>query len=201
MHRIFILFFRRMRVPLLVLIVLTLLRFSMQPLNVPRFTRQSASLVLVVLGMIAMAAQLTLLYSYQAHIGFVFSRIALLNSLFMAGLALGAGFIGQRLVRSGQSAYALIAVMVSTTVLLATLPSLYHYMGDMGLGIQQPLYLSLTVLIGLLCYSIFSRRGPLGGLEDVDIAALPTDLFQVAEGLFLDGGEATFDVALGWLAV
>lgn len=142
-------------VPLLVLIVLTLLRFSMQPLNVPRFTRQSASLVLVVLGMIAMAAQLTLLYSYQAHVGFVFSRIALLNSLFMAGLALGAGFIGQRLVRSGQSAYALIAVMVSTSVLLATLPSLYQYMGDVGLDIQQPLYLSLTVLIGLLTGSGF----------------------------------------------
>jgi spermidine synthase len=137
-------------VPLLVLVVLTLLRFSMQPLNVPYFTRQSASLVLVVLGMIAMAAQLTLLYSYQAHVGFVFSRIALLNSLFMAGLALGAGFIGQQLVRSGQSTYALIAVMVSTTVMLMLLPTLYSSMGDMGLDVQQPIYLSLTVLIGLL---------------------------------------------------
>jgi hypothetical protein len=145
-------------IPLLVLVLLTLLRFSLQPIDTKRFRRQSASLILVVLGMIAMAAQLTLLYSYQAHVGFVFSRIALLNSLFMAGLALGAGVIGQRLARWGRTSHALIAIMLVTTVFLDLLPPLYHALGGLSLDDQEILYLSLTLLIGLLAGSGF----PLG---------------------------------------
>ena len=137
-------------IPLAVLVLLTLLRFSLQTADKYRFQRQSASLILVVLGMIAMAAQLTLLYSYQAHIGFVFSRIALLNSLFMAGLALGAGIIGQRLARLDRKAYALIGVMLVTTIFLDLLPSVYHVLGNLPLEHQEFVYLTLTLLIGLL---------------------------------------------------
>lgn len=137
-------------IPLLVLVLLSLLRFSLQPVDTGRFQRQSASLILVVLGMIAMAAQLTLLYSYQAHVGFVFSRIALLNSLFMAGLALGAGVIGQRLARLDRTAYALIAVMLVTTIFLDLLPPVYHALGYLALEHQEFVYLTLTLLIGLL---------------------------------------------------
>jgi len=137
-------------IPLVVLVLLSLLRFSLQPAVTARFQRQSASLILVVLGMIAMAAQLTLLYSYQAHVGFVFSRIALLNSLFMAGLALGAGIIGQRLARLDRTAYALIAVMLVTTIFLDLLPLVYHALGNLALEHQEFVYLMLTLLIGLL---------------------------------------------------
>ena len=42
----------------------------------------------------AMAVQLIILFSYQAHVGFMFERVALLNGLFMSGLALGPGGVG-----------------------------------------------------------------------------------------------------------
>lgn len=47
-------------------------------------------LALASLGGIAMAAQLLVLFAYQARVGFVFERVALLNGVFMTGLALGA---------------------------------------------------------------------------------------------------------------
>jgi len=136
--------------PLLVLVVLTLLRFSLQPLDRPRFQRQSATLVLAVLGLVAMAAQLALLYSYQAHVGFVFSRIALLNSLFMAGLALGAGLIGRRLATLTRPDRALLGVMLATTALLLLLPQAYRGLDGLLVETQEPVYLALTLVIGLL---------------------------------------------------
>jgi len=39
----------------------------------------------------------------------------------------------------------------------------------------------------------------LGGFQHVDIAAFAPDLLEIAERLFLDGGEAARDIALGRL--
>ena len=156
-------------VPLLVLVALTLLRFSMQPLNRSLFTRQSANLILVILGMIAMTAQLTVLFSYQSHVGFVFSRIALLNSLFMAGLALGAGIFGQRLARTTRADYALLGIMLVTAIVLVVLPALYHYLGGLELDDQQLVYYSLTVLIGLLTGSGFPVAVSLTGADTPNV--------------------------------
>ncbi|MBF0370717.1 MAG: hypothetical protein HQL52_14790, partial [Magnetococcales bacterium] len=47
--------------------------------------KSGALLALAALGFIAMAAQLMVLFGYQAGVGFVFGRIALLNGLFMVG--------------------------------------------------------------------------------------------------------------------
>jgi hypothetical protein len=44
-------------------------------------------------------------------------------------------------------------------------------------------------------------RRALGRFEDVDVLRRAADLLEVAQGLFLDGGQTPFDIALGGLAV
>ena len=46
-----------------------------------------------------------------------------------------------------------------------------------------------------------SARRRLGRGQDVDIFGVLTDLLEVAKGFFLNGGQATFDIAGGWLAL
>jgi hypothetical protein len=43
--------------------------------------------------------------------------------------------------------------------------------------------------------------GCFGRLQNVDVLRRAADLLQIAQGLFLDGGQAAFDVAFGRLAV
>ena len=50
-------------------------------------------------------------------------------------------------------------------------------------------------------YRPFTRFRRLGGLQNVDVLRRAADLFQVSKRLFFDGGQATFDVAFGGLAV
>lgn len=137
-------------VPLLVFIGLWLLRAGLQAPPRPRLRRQSAVLTLTLLGLIAMAAQLTLLFSYQAHVGFVFGRIALLNGLFMTGLALGAGALGQRLAGTRHPTLALGAVMLLVGLCLAALPGLLDRVGALDAPAQEGAYLLLCAAMGLL---------------------------------------------------
>ena len=57
----------------------------------PAQARSGGVFALVVLGFIAMACQLAILFSYQAQVGLVYERVALFNGLFMTGLALCGG--------------------------------------------------------------------------------------------------------------
>jgi spermidine synthase len=135
--------------PLLVFIGLWLLRVSLEGFQRNQLLRKAATLSLLVLGMIAMAAQLVVLFSYQSHLGFVFERVALLNGLFMTGLALGAG-LGQYLGRSGKAAFMLAGVLLLVTLVMAAMPGLLQSLAQLGAYAQEWGYLGLSLLLGLL---------------------------------------------------
>ena len=137
-------------VPLAVFVVLLLLKSALEKTAPARLRRQVATLSLVVLGMIAMAMQLALLLSYQAQVGFVFSRIALLNGLFMTGLALGAGLLGQRLAGSRRPGLALALLLPLVAVILLAIPALLEWLGQLQQVPREAWYLALCLLAGLL---------------------------------------------------
>ena len=135
--------------PLLLGVGLWLLRTTLEGFRRPRLLRQGAVLSLALLGLIAMAAQLVLLFSYQAHVGFMFQRVALLNGLFMTGLALGAWF-GQWLARRRGTVAALGTVLLLVAAATTGMPFLLHWLGAAAGDWQEPAYLVLAVLLGLL---------------------------------------------------
>jgi spermidine synthase len=156
-------------VPLVVLVVLMLLRASLEGFQRPRLRRQAATLALTVLGLIGMAVQLALLFSYQAHIGFVFGRIALLNGVFMTGLALGAGGIGQRLTRTQRPAVALVGLMALVAVALVILPTLLAALTGLDSVWQEGVYLLLAMSAGLLTGVGFPLGLHLAHLDTQDV--------------------------------
>ncbi len=137
-------------VPLLVLASLMLLRASMEGLGRTRLHRQSATLALVIIGLIAMAVQLTLLFSYQAHVGFMFGRIALLNAVFMTGLAIGAGGLGRHLTHTSHPSLSLALLLALLAAALGVLPSLLGLLSSLDAVWQETIYLMLCTLAGLL---------------------------------------------------
>ena len=135
-------------VPAAVFVALLLLRGGMEAWPRPRLRRQAATFALATLGFVAMAAQLALLFSYQATVGFMFGRIALLNGVFMTGLALGSGWLGRRL--STRAGAALMAVLGLTAVGMLALPALLPALAGVdGTGLELA-YLALCFAIGLL---------------------------------------------------
>ncbi len=137
-------------VPLAVFAVLLLLKAALERTEPRRLRRQVATLLLVVLGMIAMATQLALLLSYQAQVGFVFARIALLNGLFMTGLALGAGLLGRRLAAGRRPGIALALLLLLVAAGLAILPVLLESLAKLPEHGRELWYLALCLLVGLL---------------------------------------------------
>ena len=55
--------------------------------------QRGAMFALTMLGFVAMALQILLLFAFQTRVGLIFGRIAVLNGLFMTGLAIGAFLI------------------------------------------------------------------------------------------------------------
>lgn len=143
--------------PPVLLVVLWLIRRRMEGIPAETAARQGATFVLALLGMIAMAAQLTLLLGYQSHVGFMFERIALLNGVFMTGLALGAG-AGTVLARTRYPVAALVSVMSLVAAMLLVLPIGLDTLGAKTGPLQEPGYLLLALGMGLLTGSGF----PLG---------------------------------------
>lgn len=137
-------------VPLLVFLLLLMLRASLEGFLRPRLKRHAAIFTLALLGMVAMAVQLTLLFAYQAHVGFMFSRVALLNGLFMTGLALGAGGLGQWLARGRYPDLALALLMGLVAAAMALLPLLIEHLAGLDAPWQEAVYLALSAVAGLL---------------------------------------------------
>jgi spermidine synthase len=135
-----------------VFILLMLLHAGARAVPRQRLRRNTATLALVMLGVIAMAVQLALLFSYQAHIGFMFGRIALLNGVFMTGLALGAGALGQRLARLSRPSLPLAGLLVMTACLLALLPLLL----GAGAGSENRAPLAAVVIGGTISSTLLT---------------------------------------------
>lgn len=135
-------------VPTAVFVILLLLRAGMEAWPRARLRRQAATLALAALGFVAMAGQLALLFSYQATVGFVFGRIALLNGVFMTGLALGSGWLGRML--STRAGAALTAVLGLTAAGMMLLPPVLRALAGLdGAGLELG-YLALCLVLGLL---------------------------------------------------
>ncbi len=154
--------------PSLLFVPLWLLHSALHGFNRPRLLRGSSTLALFTLGLIAMAAQLVVLFSYQAHVGFMFGRVALINGLFMTGLALGAG-LGQRLARSRWPALALAGVLLLCASGLALMPSLLGMLGEAVTVWQEPGYLILSLLLGLSAGTGFPLGVQLIQLEQAQV--------------------------------
>jgi len=137
-------------VPPAVIILVLLLHHAAGGVPQPRRRRQAATLALILLGMVAMALQLALLFSYQAHVGFMFGRIALLNGIFMTGLALGAGALGRRLAHRPRPGVPLAGLLALTAAAVSLLPLLLAWLGNLDSSAQEAAYLLLCLLAGLL---------------------------------------------------
>jgi spermidine synthase len=136
--------------PVLAFLGLWLLRTLLAAEPPVRIRRQAGSFALVLLGLVAMALQLVVLFDYQAHVGFMFERIALLNALFMTGLALGTGILGQAMTRRGRPETWLMALLLLVTVILLITPSALAGLGELGGWGQEAAYLGISCLYGLL---------------------------------------------------
>jgi len=90
------------------------------------------------------------LFDYQAHVGFMFERIALLNALFMTGLALGTGLLGQAMTRRGRPESWLMVLLLLVAGMLLVTPAALARMGDLDGWLQEAAYLGISCLYGLL---------------------------------------------------
>jgi len=135
--------------PMLLLVGLWLLRSGLEGFRRSGLTRRAATFVLAVQGMVAMATQLALLFGYQSHVGFMFERVALLNGLFMTGLALGAG-VGRRWAAGGSAVRTLVWVMIAVALVLLLLPWAVGTLGALPSAWQESGYLALALLVGLI---------------------------------------------------
>ncbi len=137
-------------VPLAVFLLLWLSRCSLEGFARPTMRRHASAYGLAVLGMVAMAVQLVIVFAYQSSIGFMFERIALLNALFMSGLALGAGVIGQWLARQQRNLRYLSLLLLCIVALLPGLGLLLSALHHVSEGTQEMAYYVLSVLLGVL---------------------------------------------------
>lgn len=137
-------------IPLATLMLLMIIKFRLEKTSVCIQQSNASIVVLFMMGLSAMAIEIILLFSYQAQVGFVFSRVALLNGLFMTGLALGAGLLGQLLVRLQKPVYGLIGVVVVLVMFSMTLPEMIALMMTVDSAKKEMGYMGLVTVTGLL---------------------------------------------------
>ncbi len=106
-------------------------------------------------GFVTMAIQLVILLSFQMKVGVIFSRIALINGLFMTGLVVGATWVGRWLVQRGVVTLGLAGIHLGMGVFSWFLPQWLEWGGEPW---QEPLHYSFAVLTGIMGGAVF----PLG---------------------------------------
>jgi spermidine synthase len=148
-------------IPPLLFVALWLLRALMEGGAGPARGRTGGVVALVVIGFIAMAGQLALLFSYQAQVGLVFERVALLNGLFMTGLALGGGAV--RALAAGRRAdLHLMGLLAGAALGLTLLPTALEGLATLGEDAREAGYLALTLALGLVAGAGFTLCVGLG---------------------------------------
>jgi len=141
--------------PPLLFVALWLLRALLQGGGLGAGGRSAGVFALVVLGFIAMAGQLALLFSYQAQVGLVFERVALLNGFFMTGLALGGG-AARPLAGGPRADLGLMGLLGGTALGLALLPVALGGLATLGEGAREWGYLGATLALGALAGAGFT---------------------------------------------
>jgi predicted membrane-bound spermidine synthase/Na+-translocating ferredoxin:NAD+ oxidoreductase RnfG subunit len=169
-------------VPVTVFLCLWLVRGILESRPPLRARRQSGAFALALLGLVAMALQLVVLFHYQAHVGFMFERVALLNALFMTGLALGTGLLGQWLAQRGRAEPRLMALVLLVAGIVLGTPAALDRVAVLSGWDQEGAYFGISFLFGLLTGAGF----PLGvRLAQADLGgAAPTGgLSEAADSL------------------
>lgn len=137
-------------VPLIVFIGLFMARTLVEAPPRRAQRRAAATFAILALGFVAMASQLVLILAYQSRVGFVFGRFALLNGLFMTGLAVGAGLVGQRLAQARSLGPALTLSLGATAGFYALLPRLLTALSHLEGTALETGYLTLMTATGVL---------------------------------------------------
>nr|CAX83910.1 Spermine synthase family protein [uncultured bacterium] len=158
-------------------------------------TRLGGALALGALGWIAMALQMMILLIFQTRVGHLFGEVALLNGLFMAGLALGA--LAADRLRAGKGGAGLRgglgAVILLSGMAGLTLDDLLAVSANLESGEAASLFWLAALAIGLLTGAGFPLALALTGEgapqpERAGGVALAADHFGGALGGLLAGG-------------
>ncbi|NGZ28345.1 MAG: 4Fe-4S binding protein, partial [Magnetococcales bacterium] len=137
--------------------------------------RNSAMAGVAMGGLAAMGLQLMVLYGFQAMVGAVFSQIALLNGLFMAGLALGAWLMGQRWQLP---LWPMVLLLLFIALLALALPHTLASLAQQSLLMRQAGCWGLSLVLGVATGTIF----PLGvALTNQQQAMTASGLVEAAD--------------------
>ncbi|MBC7187116.1 MAG: fused MFS/spermidine synthase [Calditrichaeota bacterium] len=144
----------------------------------PRVRRWAVGWAVLCAGFSGIALEVACIVAFQAIYGYVYYRVSLLVTAFMAGLALG-GMLGTRVVRRGSGIAARFKVVVGTLVLLplATL-AVMHLLPEASARIGSVTQFVLPLLL--------LATGALGGFQ----FPLANDLFAKA-GTRVEGTAGT----------
>ncbi|MEO5352043.1 MAG: 4Fe-4S binding protein [Magnetococcus sp. XQGC-1] len=157
------------------------------------YLRQAALFALLVLGFVAMAGQLLILFGFQATVGAIYGRIALLNGLFMSGLALGAHLSGRWPGPTTLSVYPLLLVLSGVAGVAWLFPLLVQSPEMVHGGGGEIRYECASTLLGLLTGAGFAlaarlARGSAGNALAVGGLAEAGDHLGGALGGVVTGG-------------
>jgi spermidine synthase len=161
-------FLERMNFPLLggILIGLTLVLVVVRKLSrwvkidrwslvVGHWSLSSVPIVIVITGFAGMAFDLLVIFAFQAFYGYVYQRIGLLVTAFMAGLSLGGWLMTRRMERIEEGKPLLLrlegAIVACWLLFPVALTILYAQAGRPGVSTAVgPILLTLNVLAGFL---------------------------------------------------
>jgi spermidine synthase len=96
--------------------------------------RRYGAIALAVSGFSAMAAQVIMLFSFQVIYGYVFYKIGILLTVFMAGLAAGSFRMAYRAGEIRRSREILTALVFLTCLLSLALPGVFSVLASSGSG-------------------------------------------------------------------
>ncbi|MEO5333267.1 MAG: 4Fe-4S binding protein [Magnetococcus sp. YQC-5] len=121
-----------------------------QPDHLPNHTRLGAAFTLGILGFIAMAIQIMILLGFQSRVGHVFTHLALLNGLFMAGLAAGAAMTHRQLSPHTPLPRLFASIMTLTALFCWSFAPIISWSMSLNTLHAQILFFMLAALSGLL---------------------------------------------------
>ncbi|MCP4604304.1 MAG: hypothetical protein GY847_27915 [Proteobacteria bacterium] len=151
-----------------------------------RYSAASPIFAIAVTGASGMAAEIVVLYVFQAASGRLYTGLALLIALFMAGLAIGA-FLGRRYLASGRFSDGIIADLAMLAFLLFSGPVLSASLdcativSGWSLGAGIVVGMAFPALLGM------AVRTRLGDERRAAAAIEASDHFGAAAGAFVTG--------------
>ncbi|MBF0445545.1 MAG: hypothetical protein HQL68_08135, partial [Magnetococcales bacterium] len=116
---------------------------------------RSALFALTILGFAAMALQILLLFAFQTRVGLIYSRIAVLNGLFMTGIALGAVLVLQAEKYKKWTVGFLVFNLSLVAVFSLFLPTILTSFPTMSGDRVELIFYALSFLVGLLAGGAF----------------------------------------------